>query len=260
MKYVAITFDDGRSDNYLLAKQIMDRHKLLGTVYITTGFIDGTWIEKELLQSPTRPLTINEIKELNQYGWEIGLHGDKHQTQVDDMRIALQKLKSWGIDNSRWGISIPNSAKNEIEINRLYSSEYGNQIAYIRHGRKCDTSKLSNKILYIIYSIFKSKLAYRMFNSLNIHSLSNGDKLNIPSVVVKARDNPDLIIDFIKHIPDNSVVVLMLHSIILSGKSSIRKNPWNWEEKKFERLCLKLQELNEQSEIQTLPLIDILKG
>ena len=61
MKHVAITFDDGRSDNYLLAKQIMDKHQLRGTVYITTGFIDGTWEEKEVLKSPTRPLTITEI-------------------------------------------------------------------------------------------------------------------------------------------------------------------------------------------------------
>ena len=59
MKYIAITFDDGRSDNYSQAKRIMDKHKLKGTVYITTGFIDGTWEEKDVLQSPSHPLLVD---------------------------------------------------------------------------------------------------------------------------------------------------------------------------------------------------------
>lgn len=58
MKYLAITFDDGRSDNYLCAKNIMDKYHFRGTVYITTGFIDGTWEESSVLQSPTRPLKL----------------------------------------------------------------------------------------------------------------------------------------------------------------------------------------------------------
>lgn len=41
MKYAAFTFDDGRSDNYSLVKHIMESYRFRGTVYITTGFIDG---------------------------------------------------------------------------------------------------------------------------------------------------------------------------------------------------------------------------
>ena len=49
MKFIAFTFDDGRSDNYLLAKRIMDKYHFRGTVYVTTGFIDGTWEGQDIL-------------------------------------------------------------------------------------------------------------------------------------------------------------------------------------------------------------------
>lgn len=260
MKYIAITFDDGRSDNYLLAKQIMDKYQLKGTVYITTGFVDGTWQDKDVLKSPTRALTVDEIKKLYDSGWEIGLHGDKHQTSVDDMQNALYKLQSWGIENKYWSVSVPNSDANESEIAALYASGYGDEIAYIRRGRKCDTSKLSNKVLYVLYSVLKLKWAYRKFNFENSFTLDSIEKSNIPSVVVKSNDDPEMIIDFVKHTSDDSVVVLMLHSVLPREHFLCGKDPWSWEEKKFERLCSELKNLVKRGELEVSPLIEQLKG
>ena len=38
MKYVSITFDDGREDNYSVALPVMERYGMKGTVFVTTGF------------------------------------------------------------------------------------------------------------------------------------------------------------------------------------------------------------------------------
>lgn len=259
MKYVAFTFDDGRSDNYLLAKQIMDKYQLRGTVYITTGFIDGTWEDKDVLQSPTRPLTITEIVDLYESGWEIGLHGDKHQTQVDDMRVALNKLQLWGIENKKWGISIPNSATSETEIESIFASEYGDKISYVRRGRKCDIALLKNKVLYGLYSVLKLKYAYRRFNSENVFSCDDIDKLNIPSVVVKSNDISKLIIDFIERLSDDTAVVLMLHSILQVNHPMCGKDPWSWDEKNFEMLCSSLKSMVKNSKVEVVPLIELMK-
>lgn len=258
MKYIAFTFDDGRSDNYLLAKQIMDKYQFCGTVYVTTGFIDGTWEGKDVLKSPTRPLTVDEIKELHASGWEIGLHGDKHQTQVDDMRTALDKLQLWGIENGNWGISVPNSDTNETEVATILASDYGGKIAYIRRGRKCDTSQLKNKVLYVLYSVLKLKWAYRHFNSQNILPLDRIDRSNISSVVVKSNDDPDLIIDFITKLPENTAVVLMLHSILPVDHAMCGKDPWSWDEKNFENLCLQLNMLTLQGKARVSALVDLI--
>lgn len=260
MKYIAFTFDDGRSDNYLLAKQIMDKYQFCGTVYVTTGFIDGTWEGKDVLKSPTRPLTVDEIKELHASGWEIGLHGDKHQTQVDDMRTALDKLQLWGIENDDWGISVPNSDTDETEVATILASDYGKKITYIRRGRKCNTSQLKNRVLYVLYSVLKSKWAYRHFNFQNILPLARIDRSNIPSVVVKSNDEPDLIVDFITKLPENTAVVLMLHSILPTDHAMCWKDPWSWDEKKFEMLCSKLKAMVTNNELKILPLIELMKG
>lgn len=260
MKHVAITFDDGRSDNYLLAKEIMDRYQFRGTVYVTTGFIDGTWKEKEVLKSPTRPLSVAEIKNLHEAGWEIGLHGDKHQLQVEDMRTALQKLQLWGIENPCWGVSAPNSKGEEAEIAAMLASEYGTQIAYIRRGRKCDTTKLKNRVLYAAYSLLKAKWAYRHFNAENSFTPETLERSNLPSVVVKAKDRPEWIADFIRQLPDDSAVVLMLHSILPADHPVCGKDPWSWESGRFEKLCQELKSLTTKGEAEVLPLMELVKG
>lgn len=260
MKHIAITFDDGRSDNCSIAKQIMDRYTLSATVYITTGFIDGTWEGKDVLQSPTAPLSVAQIKELCDCGWEIGLHGDKHRTEVGDMHTALQKLESWGISNARFGISVPNSDTTEDEIDAIFSSEYGDRIAYVRRGRRCDTTKLKNKALYALYSLLKSKWAYRIFNAENAFTLEAADKANIPSVVVKSGDTPEMILDFIKRLPDDSAVVLMLHSILPSDHPLCGKDPWSFEDTKFDELCSALKALMDDGELEVSPFIEQLKG
>ena len=259
MKFIAFTFDDGRSDNYLLAKRIMDKYNFRGTVYVTTGFIDGTWEGQDILQSPTRPLTVEEINGLHSSGWEIGLHGDKHKTQKDDMRTALEKLQLWGITNCNWGISIPNSSTSEAEINSLLKSEYGKKIVYIRRGRKCNTARLKNKVLYVLYSVLKSKLAYRCFNADNVFLYRDCNSSNVPSVVVKSNDSADLIIDFIKTRPENSVVVLMLHSILSSDHAMCGKDPWSWDEKNFETLCSGLKAMENIDALKVKTLMEIVR-
>ena len=259
MKYIAFTFDDGRSDNYLLAKRIMDKYQFSGTVYITTGFIDGTWEDNDVLQSPTRPLTVEEINGLHSSGWEIGLHGDKHKNQKDDMRNALDKLQSWGITNDCWGISVPNSSASETEINALLESEYGKKIVYIRRGRKCNTAKLKNKVLYVLYSVLKSKLAYRCFNAENVFLYNRENRSNIPSVVVKSNDRAGMLIDFIKTLPDGSVVVLMLHSILSSDHAMCGKDPWSWDERNFEMLCSGLKDMENNNNLKVKTLMEIIK-
>jgi len=259
MKFLAFTFDDGRSDNYLLAKRIMDKYQFCGTVYITTGFIDGTWENKDVLQSPTRPLTVEEINGLHSSGWEIGLHGDKHKTQKDDMRTALDKLQSWGITNDCWGISVPNSSASEKEINALLESEYGKKIVYIRRGRKCNTAKFKNKVLYVLYSVLKSKLAYRYFNADNVFLYRNCNSSNVPSVVVKSNDRADMLIDFIKTLPDGSVVVLMLHSILSADHAMCGKDSWSWDERNFEMLCSGLKDMENNNNLKVKTLMEIIE-
>lgn len=259
MKYIVLTFDDGRSDNYLHAKRIMERYGLTGTVYVTTGFIDGTWKGSSVLKSPSRPLCIEEILRLKNSGWEIGLHGDKHLTCVEDMAVSMEKLISWGIDNPAWGFSVPNSKVEEKRISEILNSPHGARIGYVRRGRKCDTSKFVNRLLYGIYSVTGTRWAYRRFNAQNVFCLSEADSSYIPSVVVKGNDRPEMIVDFVRSLPDQSVVVFMLHSILPNADPLCGKDPWSWEESKFETLCAGIYDMIRSGTAVSIPLMDIMR-
>ena len=88
MKYVSFTFDDGRRDNFTCAYPVMKKHGIPGTLFCTTGYIDGTWQKDESWHSAGEAIHVDELKELQQNGWELALHGDKHITE-----LALDNLE-----------------------------------------------------------------------------------------------------------------------------------------------------------------------
>ena len=96
MKYVSFTFDDGRRDNFTCAYPVMKKYGIPGTLFCTTGYIDGTWRKDESWHSAGEAIHVDELKELQQNGWEIALHGDKHTTEVNDLKCASQKMTQWG--------------------------------------------------------------------------------------------------------------------------------------------------------------------
>ena len=68
MKYISITFDDGREDNYLEAFPIMRENSLTGTIFCTTGFIDKSWIKPIDWYSADNPIGISQLKEMKDSG------------------------------------------------------------------------------------------------------------------------------------------------------------------------------------------------
>ncbi|MGL5257924.1 MAG: polysaccharide deacetylase family protein [Proteocatella sp.] len=257
MKYVSITFDDGRKDNYDIAYPIMKKHGLMGTIYCTTGYIDGTWQKKKDWYSASSPLSKSELRDLYQNGWEIAIHGDKHITNFADWETAKNKIKSWGIDITYIGASLPDSKVNESIIKEIRCAK---QVKYIRRGRHCDTHTLPVKILFALYTYGKNKFAYNEFNKDNVISVSNIDYFDLPSVVVRLEDDPKMICDFINHCEDNQWVILMLHSILPITDPLYATDPWNWSDEKFDSLCHQLSCAQSREKIVVAPVNKIINS
>lgn len=253
MKSVVLTFDDGRTDNYSVAYPIMKKYGLCGTLFITTGYIDGTFKSDSWL-SAGGPMTVEQIKEMKDSGFEIALHGDCHTTDVNDFGVSLKKLDSWGLsDGNRIGFSIPNSNVDEESITAIRKT-FADRLLYIRGGRRCDTTRLPVKIKFGLYTYLKIKAAYRSFNKVN--TVKNGDldpeTETVPSIVIRKEDRAEQIIDFLKSMPDDTVCVFMLHSILHKNDELYGKDSWCWDTDEFEKLCHKLNE----KEIETITLKD----
>ena len=76
---IALTFDDGFRDTYEVAVQVLATWNLPFTLFVATGFIDGS---ADLNWSPhyrgLPPLSWPQIKELHCHGVEIGAHTVTH--------------------------------------------------------------------------------------------------------------------------------------------------------------------------------------
>lgn len=254
MKYLSITFDDGRDDNFETAFPIMQKYGLTGTLFCTTGFVDGTWEKDDDFLSADKPLTIENMREMREAGWEIALHGDKHTAEVDDLNTAAAKLEQWGLGSAPYSFSLPRSVVDEKIIRDIVS---GGKVSCIRRARARDKQKLSTKILFGLYTFLNLDFAYNSFNRPSLNTLPPADKSSIFSVVIRNEDKPERIAKFVKKAEDNTWIVLMLHSILDEKHPLYKTDPWNWSAKRFEALCASLADLEVQGIIKVVNMCDI---
>lgn len=259
MKYVSITFDDGRSDNFEYAYPILKDKGFPATLFCTTGYVDGSWQKEKSWLSTESALSVEDMKKLRDSGWEIALHGDRHDMSVTDTRNALTKLSAWGFDCKRVGCSVPNSRVSESEIDSILKSDYGSAIQYIRRGRKCNTKRFSIRILYAVYTYTNCAWAFKAFNQLNYVRLPDIIHKDIPSIVIRTSDKSKMISDFIRALPDNTFLVLMFHSILPESHPLYGKDPWCWSQDKFSNLCCQLQHMQTNGDVSVSTMMDVIE-
>lgn len=235
---VSLSFDDGREDFYRNAYTIMKKYGLSGTLNITTGYIDGSWNPDSGWLSTKGPVSIKQLREMQEYGIEIAFHGDKHVAECEDFLVGTQKMKDWGIYPEKVGFSYPDSqapveGKKEF-IN--FAQNYG--VLYIRGGRESNCYRLLRKSAYVFYQKFHSQHAFNYFNRPNIINIYSKrvDVYSLPSVVIKSHDKSDMLIGFIDKYPENWII-LMLHSILNSSEERYGKDNWCWDCREFSNLC-----------------------
>lgn len=259
MKYVSFTFDDGRRDNFTYAYPVMKKYGITGTLFCTTGYIDGTWAKDESWHSAGEAIHVDELQELQQNGWELALHGDKHTTEVADLKCAFEKMKQWGFSKRPIGFSMPNSNIAKEKLDAVINTYFDSGLLYIRAGRRINTGSLSAKVLFALYTYGHMQWAYNRFNNVNLTPLDKIDKKQIYSVVVRCKDDPAMIARFIEQLPDNTCAVLMLHSILPEDSEYYRTDPWNWSLKRFEKFCKVIHDYEHRGLCKTSTVINVLK-
>ena len=256
MKYVSLTFDDGRNDNYYFAHSILRKYNMGATLFCTTGFIDGSFKKPEDWKSAGAPLTIEQIKKMSEEGWEIALHGDQHITELEDCLNSIMKIRGMGFESNTFGFSVPNSEIPIDTFEKFKQELFPNKLKYIRCGRAIDTSKISSKLLFAAYTVAKTQKAFYIFNKKQVISLTHFDASSIPSVVIRYNDDPKMILRFLENIPDNTWVVFMFHSILPKISSLYGSDPWNWSTDCFEHL---LTGINNMKNISVKTMSDVLE-
>lgn len=84
---VLITFDDGNEDNYTNAFPIMHKYGMTGVLYLPYNYIGGDGF-----------LSVEQIHEMTDAGWEVGSHSLSHPNLKD---MAPERLRSEIVDSRR---------------------------------------------------------------------------------------------------------------------------------------------------------------
>lgn len=100
-KTVVITFDDGYRSLYTYATPILQRYGFTAVLFLTTSAVGetsyGCLSHCTLYPADDRPLTWEELREMQQKGWEIEAHGHRHyghtalQGNLLEEEISLSK-------------------------------------------------------------------------------------------------------------------------------------------------------------------------
>ena len=137
-----------------------------------------------------------------------------------------------------------------------------NKIKYIRKGRAIDTRKLTAKLLFGIYSLLGCQWAYNRFNKRNVIPVEKLSFTSLNSIVIRNEDRPEMVYRFIERAPDNTVIILMFHSILSKDNPLYGMDPWNWEDSKFDKFLSCLQKIRDNKEIEIVnieSLVDSVK-
>ena len=68
------------------------------------------------------------------------------------------------------------------------------------------------------------------------------NRTKVYSVVVRHEDTPQMILRLVDAMKEDSLCVLMLHSILPEEHPNYGSEPWNWSAVRFEQLCAGLRE------------------
>lgn len=254
---VSLSFDDGREDTFRIAYRIMKKFDLVGTIHVTTGYVDKTW-ENKKWKTSKGPITVEQLKELSDYGFEISSHGDKHITNKDDLLISIKKMQEWGIIGDKVGFSIPCSKLSEAEKVSYAKYLKTTNVAYMRGGRSQYCYSFLSKVCYLLYNATNSTLFYSLFNRYNCINPNDCrfNPYNLQSVVIRSSDKADVITEFIKE-NNGSWIIFMLHGIQNNDEDTYGKDPWCWDAIEFEKLCANLRELIGQNMVSVKTILDV---
>lgn len=231
---VALTFDDGRLDNYENALPILNKYGYKASFYIATGFIDET-IDLSSVHSfescKNRHMTIKMCNELLYNGHEIGSHSNTHCNDRQDIEISIAKIKKW-FNITEIGFSSPTSV---IQKNNYPHWLDETEIMYVRTSIRTDCLGFFEKLLYVSNKFLHIPFIFSFF--VNKYSWHPNETNLIYSIPIEKNTSICEIKYALNHAKSDSTIVLLFHSI------SNRKvgNKWCFEEEKFDKICCLLQ-------------------
>ena len=240
MKYVVLSFDDGRLDTYTRAIPIMNKYRVTATINVVSDFIEHESVYSIFPSASNKAMTKVMLKEVYLKGFEIACHGHTHKNTQEDIINNVTALKEWGIHTDEMGFASPYSyitKKNMCEIDELLRTGF---ISYIRSGIQVRRESFFYKAAYIIQELTHNKYLFYLLNKTNCTKKSELEDYVI-GVSISSETTFKQIKFLIEKLPDDSTIILILHSILKPTDEGYGADKWYMDEKIFCDLCIYLK-------------------
>jgi peptidoglycan/xylan/chitin deacetylase (PgdA/CDA1 family) len=251
----SFSFDDGREDNYLVARNILKKYNLPATFNIATAYIEG--LMEKGVPSLSLPMNKQEVIALYNDGtFEIAGHGDFHQNDINDINSGLLKLKRWlGDDYGHDGIGFASPGTDFNLKDRMELRNCG--VNYIRLSFRYQKHILFKILCRKISRIVKSSHLYIMaYKDTLMNSIDDDIVYAIPILNCVTFHQLKGIINYA--IDHNEGLVFMLHSVKNVGEDGYSDN-WTMDASIFDELCYYLSLAQSKGELKVVTTLNMTK-
>lgn len=236
MKYIIFSFDDGRRDQFDNAYAVLKKYGFPATINVVSDFVDGIHAEPSFGETS---VTWDNLHELQNSGWEIACHGATHENTIADIRKWLDnpEVKTLGVPGGGCGFASPGSYLTDENGRDIMELVRADELLYVRSGKQVRREGLWYSIRTYINRKFPNK---KLFYTLNRDCVLKKpcDKGRImQSIGIVNSDTVEEIQYFVDKIPDETAVILMLHSITDSAEDAAKFGVWGWSKDKLDALC-----------------------
>ena len=231
---IAISFDDGRKDNYDVAVPILKKYGLSASFNIATAYVDGS-INPETRPCPNEAMSRDNVVEIAKAGFEIACHGDHHRNDIEDIKAGAKKLRIWmGLSkDDKLGFASPCSSLSIEDIEKnLY--EYKKLFSYVRIASS-KKENVTNRVVRKVAHLTHSKKLYCKAFYDNLGGLEHGFIATSIPILHKTTIG-QIIALIVKAKKEGKDCILMFHSVLNPGEEYYNKL-WSYDATKFEELC-----------------------
>ena len=245
MKTIILSFDDARSDFYSRAFPIMKQYGIPSTLNVITRYMSDMPNHTDRKDKHYTGGYIQELLDCYKSGLvEIACHGANHQNSQEDILQNIADFHDIGINEPIFGFASPGcgvTEQNKYDMGIWNMVENG-QLLYVRSGISIRREGLQYTLLSFIDRYIHSKCLYAILNRRNI--ITDKDYLRehvLPSTTIFSYTKLAQVEYFIDKMPDSSIAILMLHSILRKGDKGYGYDRYYWDADTFESFCVWLK-------------------
>jgi len=235
MKYIVLSFDDGRSDFYTNALPIILKYDLTATLNVITDYLAP--VPANNFAENYKCITDTELKKCREYGIEIACHSSNHTNEIKEIKKGLLYLRE--TIGGNFGFASPGSYICNKNIHQYEQLIRNKDLLYIRSGNQVRRDGFIYALLYCLYKITKLPVIFNLYNIRNIIDMEKNVYKFYPSVTCNADNTMKQIISFIESLPDEKAAIIMFHSILPAKYTGVgyKRDKWSNSCEEFEKLC-----------------------